>query len=184
MAEPPTIRSETVEALLDVMWKLLDDEGSREGSVNVRGVGVVGFAGVSVGLAATVAKSALDPRLPAGWRFTSLGLFVAALLVLVAVAIYTLMAVLLPRDRPTLGIQEVERYPTWAAISRPVEVEQGRVMNGLLTSLAETREINDTKARALRWSYRGLVAGLVLLSVLGLILGLRYAGVIELHHHA
>jgi hypothetical protein len=39
-----------LDALLDVMWKLLDDEGSREGSVNVRGVGVVGFAGVAVGL--------------------------------------------------------------------------------------------------------------------------------------
>lgn len=182
MADPPQIVPETVDALLDVLWKLLDDEGSREGSVNVRGVGVVGFAGVGIGLAATVAKAALDPRLPAGWRFTSLGLFVCALLMLVAVAVYTLMAVLLPRDRPTLGIEEVERYPTWAAISRPVEIEQGRAMNGLLTSLTDTRAINDAKARALRWSYRGLVGGLVLLSVLGLILGLRYAGVIELHH--
>lgn len=175
---------ETVDALLGVLWKLLDDESNREGSVNLRGVSVVGFAGVVVGLTAAMAKAVLAPRLPDAWRFTSLGVFVAAVVVLAAVIIYTLMAVLLPRDRPTLSIEEIERYPTWAAISRPVEIEQGRVMNGLLTALTETRAINDNKARALGRAYQGLVTGLVLLSALGLILGLRYGGVIELHHHS
>ncbi len=64
MAEQPKIVPETVEALLDILWKLVDDERDREGSVNVRGVGVVGFSGVAVGLTATVSKSVLDPRLP------------------------------------------------------------------------------------------------------------------------
>jgi hypothetical protein len=177
--QPPPIVPETVAALLDLVWKLLDDERDREGSVNVRGVGVAGFAGVVVGLSATIAKEVLSPKLNAGWRFGTLGVFVAAVLTLAVVIVYTLLAVLLPRDRPTLGVEEAERYPTLEAVSRPVEIEQGRALNGLVTALAEARNVNDTKARALRRAYLGLIGGLLLVSVLGLILGFRYAGIVS-----
>jgi hypothetical protein len=183
VVQQPPIRPETVDALLAQVWKLLDDDRDREGSINLRGVAVAGFAGVVVGLSATLAKDALSPDLPGGWRYSSFALFAVGVLLLAGVIVYTLLAMLLPRDRPTLGVQEVERYPTWEAVCRPVEIEQGRAMNGLVTSLTETRSLTDTKARALRNAYWGLTVGLILVSALALIPGLRYAGIIELHHH-
>lgn len=180
MADDQEIQPGTVEALLDIVWKLFDDERDRDGSIMLRGVATAGFAGVLIGVTATTAKEALRPDLPNPWRWVALGLFSGAILTLVGVVVYTVLRVLLPRDRPMLGVAEAERYTTFAAVVRPAHVEQGRAMNGLVTALAEARSRNNARATALQRAYVSLVGALVLTSALALMLGLRYTGVIEL----
>jgi hypothetical protein len=71
---------------------------------------------------------------------------------------------LFPREYRTLGIAYLERFPTWSEIRKsPTEV-QGTAMRGMIEAVALEREANDAKAEAVKWSFKLLFGGLVLIA--------------------
>jgi hypothetical protein len=170
--------AENVEALLETVRELLKAEESRDQSFNARGVGVAGFVGIIVSLSTTVGRDALQADLPGGWKALTVGLFGAALLLLLSTVIVVVRGVLAPQETPTLSYAAVVRYPEPRSIFQHRVMTQGKVMRGLVEALGIERARMGGKARALRASYRLLIAGLMCIAALGFIVGLADAGVI------
>lgn len=172
----------TVDALLETVRYLLAEENSRDQSFNTRGVGLAGFVGVVVSLSTTLGHDALAANWGAPWKGIGIGLFAGALASLVGSVVVVVIRVLRPRESASLGIAEVEKYPLPEYIYRPKVMNQGSVMRGLIDALVIERSRASTKAAGLYWGYRLLLVGLVCISILGFLLGLRDANVIGAAH--
>jgi hypothetical protein len=181
VTHPDDLNPETVDALLDVTWKLLDDERDRDTSFNTRAVGVAGFAGIIAALAASTSKDLLGASLESPWRAIATTVFVLAMVSLAATVLVVIQGVLRPRESLSLGAAEISRYPTWEFVGADKAMVQGRTLLGLTKALLRQRERNDKKASALKWAYRWLLVGLLAILLLGLSLGLRYANVFPTH---
>jgi hypothetical protein len=101
----------TVDALLETVRHLLDEENSRDQSFNTRGVGLAGFVGIVVSLSTTLGHDALAADWGAPWKEIAVGLFAGALASLVGSVVVVVLRVLRPREAASLGIAEVEKYP-------------------------------------------------------------------------
>jgi hypothetical protein len=170
--------AQNVEALLETVRDLLDAEDRRDQSFNARGVGLAGFVGIIVSLSTTLGRDALQADLPDGWKWVTIVLFGAALLLLLATVIVVVRGVLVPQETPGLSYSEVATYPDPEAVYQHRVMTQGKVMHGLVEALGIVRQRAGGKARALRWSYRLLIAGLMCIAALGFVIGLSDAGVI------
>ena len=58
----------TVDALLETVRHLLEEENSRDQSFNTRGVGLAGFVGIVVSLSTTLGHDALAANWGAPWK--------------------------------------------------------------------------------------------------------------------
>jgi len=175
---PEGLNGETVEAVLELTWKLLDDERERDASFNSRAVGIAGFAGIIGTLAGAVSRDVLGVQLLEPWDTVAAIIFVIAMAALGVTAAIVMLGVLRPRESLSLGADEIRRYPTWEFVGADKALVQGRALLGLTQAILKQRERNDGKAKALRWAYRSLLTGLLAIVALGLTLGLRYADVI------
>jgi hypothetical protein len=176
---PADLRPDTVEALLEIVWHLRDEERDRDQSFTVRGVGLAGFAGVILSLSNTVARPALQADLSGALDAVSLALFIVAALALVAALGFTLFGVLLPREAISLGSDEISRFISHEFVNAHKAMAQGREMRGLIRSLLRQRVRNDVKARWLRHAYVALSVGLLALALLGLTLAGMDAGALS-----
>ena len=148
----------TVEALLDTTWRMVDAEAARTDSLDRKAATLATFASLLVSLTAT-----LGGRFTGGFEGAwSFGLFCAGLLALVSSVALAVRA-LLPREQLTLGMQYLERFPSWAEIRKPAAQVRGETMRTLLRVVARERDLNTRKARQIRVAFRLLFAGLVLL---------------------
>lgn len=175
---PEGLNAETVEAVLDLTWKLLDDERERDASFNTRAVGIAGFAGIIGTLAGAVSRDVLGAQLLEPWRTVAAVIFVIAMVALGITVVVVILGVLRPRESLSLGAAEIRRYPTWEFVGADKALVQGRALLGLTRALLRQRERNDAKAEALKWAYWSLLAALLAIVALGLTLGLRYADVL------
>jgi len=165
--------------MLDVLWRLLDEERQRDQSSIARAVGVVGFAGLVLSLSNTVARPALRAPLAEWADILTFVLFVGATLLLAAAIAVALFGVLQPRASIALGSAEIASFDKPTFVFADVAMAQGRVMRGLVSALLRQRARNSKKARALRWSYGLLAGGFVAIALLGFTLALVDAGVLE-----
>ena len=177
---PEGLKEDTVDAVLDLVWKLRADEYERSSSFRVRGIGIAGFAGLIGALASSVSKDLLGAPLEAPWRTIALTVFVLAMLALAGTVAVVISGVLRPREGLSLGAAEIREYPTWEVVASDKAMIQGRAMYGLTDALLRQRERNDGQATALTWAYRLLLLGILAIVLLGITLGFRYADVIPL----
>lgn len=175
---PQGLKEDTVEAVLDLVWKLRDDEHERSSSFRSRGVGIAGFAGLIGALTSPVSKDLLGAPLEAPWRTIALIVFVLAMVALAGTVAIVIIGVLRPREGLSLGAAEIREYPTWEVVASDKAMVQGRAMYGLTDALLRQRGRNDGQAKALTWAYRLLLAGILAIVLLGITLGLRYAEII------
>lgn len=178
-AEPPEgLNAETVEAVLELTWKLLDDERDRDLSFIARAVGISGFAGIIGTLAVAVSRDVLGAQLLEPWKTVAAIIFLVAMVALGITVVIVVLGVLRPRESLSLGAEEIRRFPTWEFVGADKALVQGRALLGLTRALLRQRARNDSKAKALKWAYRSLLVGLLAIVALGLTLGLRYADVL------
>jgi len=181
-SEPPEgLKPETVDTLLDVTWRLLDDERARDTSFIGRAVGIAGFAGIVATLSGSVTDDLLGAPLAEPWKTLSVVVFVIAMLSLALAVFFVIHGVLQPRESLSLGADEIRRYPTWEFVGADKALVQGRTLLGLTRALLGQRARNDDKANALKRAYSSLLVGLLAIVALGLTLGLRHAGVFPEH---
>jgi len=172
----------TVDALLDTVRHLLEEENSRDQSFNTRGVGLAGFVGIIVSLNTTLGHDALAANWGTPWKGLAVGLFAGTLASLVGSVVVVVIGVLRPRETATLGMAEVEKYPLPEYIYAPKVMNQGRIMRGMIDALVIERSRAGSKATGLHWGYRLLLVGLACISILGFLLGLHDAKLIGVQH--
>lgn len=175
---PKGVKADTVDAVLDLVWKLLHDERDRSSSIRTRGVGIAGFASLIGALSASISKDLLGAPLEEPWRAITTGVFVFAMVALFTTVARVILGVLTPREGLSLGAAEIRRYPTWEVVGSDKPMVQGRALYGLTDALLRQREQNDGQATALTWAYRFLLSGVLAIVLLGVTLGLRYAEII------
>lgn len=162
----PQPNPETVAALLDTTWRLADAEAARTDGLDRKAATVATFASVLATLTATLGVRFVE-RLDSWW---ALAVFVGGLLLFVG-SVGLALRVLMPREYVSLGIAYVRRLPTWSEILKRPEQVRGETMRGLVEAIAAERRTNWSKVRSLRWSLRALFAGLVLIVIEAVTLG-------------
>ncbi|HWJ50739.1 MAG TPA: hypothetical protein VNR42_06950 [Solirubrobacteraceae bacterium] len=172
----------TVDALLETVRHLLEEENSRALSFDTRGVGLAGFVGVVISLSTTLGHNALTADWGAPWKGIAVGLYAGALGFLVSSVVVVVTKVLRPQEAASLGTEEVERYPRPEYIYAPKVMNQGSIMRGLIDALVIERSRAGSKARGLHWGYRLLLLGLACISILGFLVGLHDARLIGMRH--
>jgi hypothetical protein len=172
----------TVDALLETVRHLLEEENSRDQSFNTRGVGLAGFVGIVISLSTTLGQDALTADWGTPWKGIAVGLYAAALVSLVGSVVVVVRKVLRPQEAASLGIAEVEKYPQPEYIYAPKVMNQGSVMRGLIDALVIERSRAGSKASGLHWGYRLLLVGLACISILGFLVGLNDAKLIGVRH--
>jgi hypothetical protein len=118
------------------------------------------FASVVVSLVAKLGTRFVE-RFAEAW---AVGLFLAALAFLVLAA-GTAIIVLLPEEQLTLTMDYLRSLPRWSEILKPPEMVQGETMRTLIGAIALERALNGRKTRSVRWAFRLLVVGILLVSV-------------------
>lgn len=164
----PQPNPDTVEALLDTTWRLAVAETARTDALDRKAATVASFASLVAALTATVGLGFVD-EFGSWWAF---GLFVAGLAALLG-SVGCATRALWPREYLTLGIAYLSRFPTWQEIRKPPEQVRGETMRTLVEAIARERSTSDKKLSSLRWSFRLLLLGLVVVAVEGATLALE-----------
>jgi hypothetical protein len=165
------INDQTVSVLLDSVRSLLSEEEDRANSLSVRAGGITGFAGIILTLTGVAAKS--GHALQGSLRDAVAAMSVGALVFLALAVVVAVFGVLVPSSAVSISTAEVERFPTWAFITRPPAMVQGEIMRGLIASLSDERAQNRAKATALRVAYFCLFVGLTLVTTTGITLAAK-----------
>src|SRR5947209_236341 len=164
----PKPDEKTVEALLEGVRQMLQDESQRGESLNSRGAAVSGFLGIVIALSGTVE----------GTTFGSGGEYHAVAACLAAAALVSLLLsvgligwrVLLPTAADAIAIEDVEKYPTNRFLTQTPLMVNGYFLNGSVKVLKRERNRNNRKARGLRYGYIAMSIGLLLVSGAGIVL--------------
>jgi hypothetical protein len=164
----PQPNPETVTALLDTTWRVVESETARTDGLDRKASTVATFASLVVTLTATLGLRFVE-RVDEWW---ALALFVGGLCALVLSVLLSVRA-LFPREYLSLGMAYLRRFPTWAEIRKSPEQVRGETMRGLVEAVAREREANERKAVWLRWAFVLLVAGLMLIAVEAATLAVR-----------
>jgi hypothetical protein len=113
------------------------------------------FASLAATLSATFARDITQP-----WAFA---LFCAALAALAASVGWAVRA-LIPVEYESIGIDYLDRFPTWSQILRAPERVRGDTMRALINVVAVERARNDAKTSQVRAAFVLLLAGLGLIA--------------------
>jgi hypothetical protein len=165
------INETTVNALVDEVNDLLDNEDRRSQSFITRGSGLAAFTGLIVPLVGLLGRAA-DVDLGSSMRLVVAFLFVVGTVLLLIAIAFVVFGVLMPSPGMTIRMSEVERYPSWAFISEPAVMAKGRQLRGLVNSLGVERTRNERKGRWLWAAYIVISVGLTCIATDGVILGL------------
>jgi hypothetical protein len=165
---PTQANEKTVQALLDGVREMLQDESQRGESLNSRGAAVSGFLGIVIALSGTVE----------GTTFGSGGEYHAVAACLAAAALVALLGsvgligwgVLLPSAADAIAIEDVEKFPTYRFITQTPLMVSGYLLTGSVGVLKRERTRNNRKARWLRFGYIAMSFGLLLVSAAGIVL--------------
>jgi hypothetical protein len=172
MAKAGEVNRETVEVLLQTVKDFLADEDSRAQSLNARATGLAGFVGLIVSLAAVVGR-ADSAEFSRRLQLTLGVLLIAALVLLLGAVLTAVLFVLLPKGYQVIASEEVDQYPTYRFVSEDTVMAQGRLMTGLVKTLAIERQRNSVKATALKLSYFLVGLGITCIAAGGLILAVH-----------
>lgn len=167
----PRANPETVEALLDVTWRVAAGEAQRTGALDGKATAVATFAAVLATLSATLGVAFVE-LLATWWAFV---LFVGGVAALMAAAVLAVTA-LEPEEYLTLGARQLERYSTWSVVREPPEKVRGDAMRTIIVSISRERRANARKARATRNALRLVVAALLFIGAEAGILAWEYIG--------
>lgn len=159
-APPAGANPETVQALLETTWRVVDAEARRREGLDRKATSLATFAALILSVTSTLGARFLE-RLNEGWALTLFLASLASLIATIALAVF----VLLPRGRPTLGLAYLERFPSWAEITKAPEQVRGETMSGLVATLESLRAQNERDARRLFAAFVLLFLGLALVSV-------------------
>lgn len=162
----PRPNPETVEALLDVTWRVVTGEVRRTEALDRKAATVATFASLIAALTATVGIGSVR-SVGTWWAF---GLFVMGLAALTS-SLVCAVRLLWPREYAALGTEYVRRFPTWGEILKSPEQVRGETMTTLVEVLALERAANDEKSGWLRMSFGLLAVGLAFIGLEGVILG-------------
>jgi hypothetical protein len=146
---------ETVEALLDTTWRVTAAESARTEALDRKAATLATFASLVLSLSAALGGRLVTPH-EAAWIFA---LFALGLFFLVAATALSVW-VLLPKEHLMLGVAYLEGFTEWAEVLKPRVQVQGETTAGLVAALALERRTNRGKARAVRWAFVALLAGL------------------------
>jgi hypothetical protein len=103
----------------------------------------------------------IDGSLSCASRTLFVLFFVVAVLALATAALFALFGVLLPQDYPALDDEQIRAMATEEEMKSPPNQVRERLLTTLCGIIVETREANDSKARALHWTAISLGIGLV-----------------------
>lgn len=154
----PQPNAETLEVLLDTMWRMATNETARTDAIDRKASTLVTFAALVTTLTSTLGAPVDSPG---RW---SVALLAATLFGLVTALVLAVLA-LFPREYLTLRLDYLRRFPLWGEILKPPEQVRGETMQGLVHAIAGERAANDAKARLVKWSYSALAIGLALTAV-------------------
>ena len=165
------INPATVSSLLGTVRELLRAEEAREQGLLTRASSLAGFAGLLLPVSIAGGAAIFSVNLSQSWRAVAFGVLAAGLLGLSGTIGAAVIGVNHPRESVGIAIAEVENYPTYAFVTEPPEVIEGRTMRGLIQVLAKERERNSGRARALRWADRLFMGAMFAFVAVGGILG-------------
>jgi hypothetical protein len=150
---------ETVGALLDITWRIVDAEDARREGINGKASSLATFASLVLSLTATLGGEflILDDR----WQLTLYLLGLVSLVASVAVAVL----VLLPRQRQMFSISYLDRLPTRPEVAKAPEEVQGEAMRGLIAALKTDRDLNRRNAQRVFRGFLLLFFGLSTVAV-------------------
>ncbi len=150
----------TVEAVYDIVWRCVRTKTARTGGLDRKAATLATFTSLLTSLTATL-----------GFRFVETvnewWAFVLFSFALVSLGGSVLMAVraLSPKEYASLGIEYLERLPTWTEILKRREDVRGEAAQGVIVAVAREQRTNDGKVDQIRWAFCLLVLGLALITV-------------------
>jgi hypothetical protein len=168
MAVGPRPNLETVEVLLDTVWRVTASEAAVTQDLDRKASTLATFASVVLSLTASLGAGFLE-SFAERWAFA---LYVAGLIALLG-SVALAVRVLWPKGHVTLGMARIERFPMWSEIRKPPEQVRAETMDALVEALAEERDINRGKGRDVRAAFALLLTGLVFVVLEASILGAR-----------
>jgi hypothetical protein len=175
-AAVPPPNPDTVEAIVETVVRLRDDEESREQSLTGRASGLTGFVGIILSVLGIAGKDAMV-GLPAGAKVVALILLLVALGALVTAIFLVVFRVLIPRPYMNIGVDEIRHYPEESFVSQERMQFQGRTMRGMIAALLVERGRNDRKAKALRPAYALVAVGLFAVAADAAIFAMHQVGI-------
>jgi hypothetical protein len=161
---------ETVDELLKLLYRLVDDERARGHGLDAKTSTLAGFSGAILALTATVGSTLFDRDLgdvAIGIR----GLFIAAVIALAVAATLAVGGVLQPQSRMAISLDEVRRFREFPLIAGPKMDVQGQMLTTTIGALVAERRLNDRKARLTRYAARALVVGFIAVAAMAVTLG-------------
>jgi hypothetical protein len=179
LLNPATL--ETVDALVDTVRGLLEEENTRDQSFNTRGIGLVALVAVIGALSITLGRDGLQANWGSPWPEVAAGLFGLALVALVGSALVVVGWVLSPRESSTIAISEVKLYELPEYVFERKVMNQGKTLRGLIEALTIERDRVSRKAKHLHRGYWLLIVGFAAIAVQGFLLGLHEANWVAPH---
>lgn len=164
----PQPNPETVEAIHDIVWRVASVETARTDGLDRKAATLATFASLLTSLTATLGFRFVG-AVSQWWAFV---LFAAALTVLAA-SVGMAVRALLPKEYVSLGMEYLERLPTWSEILKRPEEVRGETIQGVIVSVAQERRTNDGKVADVRRAFQLLLVGLVLITAEAITLAAR-----------
>lgn len=150
----------TVEVVYDVVWRVATTEAARTDGLDRKAATLATFTALLTSLTATLGFRLVE--VVGSWW--ALLLFVAALMSLGGSVLMAVRA-LSPKEYVSLGMEYLERLPTWSTILERPENIRGEAARGVIVSIARERQTNDLKVDHIRWAFRLLLLGLALIMI-------------------
>jgi hypothetical protein len=158
---------ETVEALLDMTWRVADAEAARTDGLDRKLTSLATFASLLISVVAVLGGRVLErDDVPAWLGAIVLGPTVGGVAALLA-AVGLAVGSLIPEESVTLGMERVRRFPSWSEVTKPPEQVRGETMRTLVDAIARERAANIQKLRRVRAAFALMLAGLALIALGG-----------------
>jgi hypothetical protein len=162
---------QSVEALVAVVERLVDDERARSGTLTARASTLAGFSGTILAVVATLGREAFTLDLGRVGEPVVRVLFLVSIVALAAAATLAVGGVLRARDRRLVDAETVQAFAEapWvtkepASIKRDWLVSQGK-------TLRQDRANNDRRARLGEAAAIALLVGLLAVAGQAVVLG-------------
>jgi len=156
----PRPNPETVEAVYDIVWRVAGTETARTDGLDRKAATLATFSSLLTSLTATLGFRFIE-TVSAWW---ALVLFLAALASLAGSVLMGVQA-LSPKEYVSLGMEYLDRLPTWSELTKRPEDIRGEAAEGVIVAIARERGTNDAKVGQIRWAFRLLLLGLGLITI-------------------
>jgi hypothetical protein len=162
---------ESVEALVAVAERLVDDERARSGTLAARASTLAGFAGTILAIVATLGREAFKLDLGSVGDPSMRGLFLVSVCALALSATLAVGGVLRARRRELVDVEAVHEFAEAPWVTKdPAAIKQVWLVS-LGETLTRDRENNDHRARLGEAAAIALLVGLLALAGQAVVLG-------------